>query len=96
MEMENNVESVENTVESTAVDVEKQAKFQTESKERMAKICMQIGYLEKIASKRSVDYTRENVERMFAYLEKQLADCKAVFLRRFETEEDEKNFDFEF
>ena len=63
-----------------SVDSEKQAKFMKESKERMIKICTQITYLEKIASKRSVDYTPENIEKMFAYLENSLANCKETFM----------------
>ncbi|MBR1700596.1 MAG: hypothetical protein IJ716_01440 [Lachnospiraceae bacterium] len=78
------------------VDPEKLARFKEESKERMAKICQQIGFLEKIANKRSVDYTKENVEKMFSYLEKQLADCKAVYLERFEESNKGKDFNFDF
>ena len=48
--------------ESASVNTEKQTKFMEESKERMSKICTQIAYLEKIAGKRSVDYTKENVD----------------------------------
>lgn len=79
-----------------SVDSEKQAKFMTESKERMIKICTQITYLEKIASKRSVDYTPENIEKMFAYLENSLANCKETFMERFKETEDAKKFDFDF
>lgn len=78
------------------VDTEKQAKFMEESKERMGRICAQISYLERIASRRSVDYTQENVEKMFAYLEEQLANCKKVFMARFQEEEKPSAFDFEF
>lgn len=76
-------------------NIEKQEKFFEESKERMSKICMQIAQLEKIAAKRSVDYTPENVEKMFAYLESQLADCKKAFMARFEDGEKDKAFDFD-
>lgn len=78
------------------VDPEKQAKFMKESKERMGRICAQISYLEMIASKRSVDYTQDNVEKMFAYLEEQLAGCKKAFMARFQEEEKPSAFDFEF
>lgn len=78
------------------VDPEKLARFKEESKDRMAKICQQIGFLEKIAGKRTVDYTKENVEKMFSYLEKQLADCKAAYMERFEESSKEKDFNFDF
>jgi len=77
------------------VDPEKQAKFREESKDRMNKIHQQIGYLEKIASKRTVDYTPEDVEKMFAYLENRLTSCKKAFMARFE-EESFSDFDFDF
>ncbi len=75
---------------------EKLARFQEESKDRMSKICQQISYLEKIAGKRSVDYTAENVDKMFAYLEKKLEECKATFMAKFEEEKPLNNFDFDF
>ena len=78
------------------VDPEKLARFKEESKDRMAKICQQIGFLEKIAGKRTVDYTKDNVEKMFTYLEKQLADCKAAYMERFEESSKEKDFNFDF
>lgn len=82
--------------ETESIDAEKFARFREESKDRMYKICQQIGYLEKIAGKRTVDYSKEYVEKMFAYLEKQLDDCKATFMARFEETEKTKKFDFEF
>ena len=79
--------------ETESIDAEKSARFQEESKDWMYKICQQIGYLEKIAGKRSVDYSQKDVEKMFAYLEKQLNDCKGTFMKRFE---ESKKFDFDF
>ncbi|MCM1233922.1 MAG: hypothetical protein NC489_27770 [Ruminococcus flavefaciens] len=81
------------TQETESIDAEKSARFQEESKDRMYKICQQIGYLEKIAGKHSVDYSQKDVEKMFAYLEKQLNDCKGTFMKRFE---ESKKFDFDF
>lgn len=82
--------------ESASVNTEKQTKFMEESKERMSKICTQIAYLEKIAGKRSVDYTKENVEKMFSYLESRLSRCKETFMERFENPNDDNRFDFDF
>jgi len=90
-------ESANGVITKTAeVDAEKQARFKAESKVRMEKICQQISSLKKIAGKRSVDYTKENVDKMFSYLEKQLADCKAVYMERFKESGKGRNFDFEF
>lgn len=95
--MDENVTENEVAAEPVAeVDAEKLARFKEESKDRMEKICQQIGYLEKIAGKRTVEYTKENVEKMFSYLEKQLADCKAVYMERFEENSKGKDFNFEF
>lgn len=96
--MENTTEIME-TNETTEVSEtkEKHEKFKADSKERMSKIYVQITQLEKISTKRSVYYTPEDVEKMFSYLEKKLADCKAAYMERFNEETDAKNsFDFEF
>lgn len=90
------MENEEIEVMTSVLDEEKSARFQEESKERMAKICQQIAYLEKIAGKRTVDYTQENVDKMFAYLESKLADCKATFMAKFENEKSQNDFDFDF
>ena len=83
--------------EELTVDTEKQERFKKDSKERMEKICQQIANLKKLAGKRSVDYTKENIEKMFSYLEKQLAECKSAYMERFKDSNGKgKNFDFEF
>ena len=74
MDYEENI--VAEGTEEFVVDADKQAKFMESSKERMNKICIQLAYLEKIATKRSVDYTPDNIEKMFAYMEERLASCK--------------------
>lgn len=79
-----------------SVDTEKQNAFFKESKERMSYICKQISLLKKIANKRSVDFTADNVEKMFSYLENQLAECKGAFTARLEQKEDTSTFDFDF
>ena len=52
MDYEENI--VAEGTEEFVVDADKQAKFMESSKERMNKICIQLAYLEKIATKRSV------------------------------------------
>lgn len=60
MDYEENI--VAEGTEEFVVDADKQAKFMESSKERMNKICIQLAYLEKIATKRSVDYTPDNID----------------------------------
>ena len=95
MEDEKVIESSE-AEESTSeiTDQEKIDRFKEETKDRMAKICQQIDFLEKIAGKRTVSYTKENVDKMFSYLEGRLASCKETYMERFE--ESKKDFDFDF
>lgn len=88
----NAVQEAEESLEVT--DQEKIERFKEESKDRMAKICQQIDFLEKIAGKRTVSYSKENVEKMFSYLEERLASCKETYMERFE--EGKKDFDFDF
>lgn len=97
-EMRNENEEVMNTSNECeeTIDSEKFERFQEESKDRMNKICQQIHFLEKIAGKRTVDYSKANVEKMFAYLEKELAECKDTFMARFEETNTKKDFDFDF
>lgn len=90
-------ESMEVTADTGKVDAEKHERFKIESKERMGKLCSQIALLEKIATKRSVEYTQPDVEKMFAYMEKRFADCKSTFMAHFDHEEEARNnFDFDF
>lgn len=89
-------EIINENVVAECIDTEKQEKFMEESKERMSKICSQISLLEKIAGKRSVDYTEENVEKMFSYLEGQLATCKDKFMEHFSEQNTTNKFDFDF
>lgn len=93
---ENVMENEETEVKTSVLDEEKASRFQEESKDRMSKICQQIAYLEKIAGKRTIDYTQENVDKMFTYLESKLADCKATFMAKFENEKPQNDFDFDF
>ena len=94
--VEENTNGMSVQEETVEVDTEKAARFQEESKDRMSKICQQIAFLEKIATKRTVDYTQANVDKMFAYLESKLADCKATFMAKFENEKPQNDFDFDF
>ena len=94
MDYEENI--VAEGTEEFVVDADKQAKFMESSKERMNKICIQLAYLEKIVTKRSVDYTPDNIEKMFAYMEERLASCKKAFMARFEEPEKTSVFDFDF
>lgn len=73
-EMENNVENTEDKkIES------KSEKFKRISSERIAKIEKAIENLENLANKSSYDYTDEQVDKMFSYLEEKLAQTKGAF-----------------
>ena len=67
-------------------------KFKEETVSRMQMIHKQFTYLTKIASKRSVDYTQEDVEKMFAFLENEVASSKKEFLRKFNDDQNHFNF----
>lgn len=75
-------------------DAEGSERFKEDLKDRMSKICQQIEYLERLAGKRTANYSKEDADKMFAYLEKRLDNCKEVFYERFEDKK--KDFDFEF
>ena len=92
MDSEEIMDQEENTSDDS--EQEKVERFKEETKDRMAKICQQIDFLEKIAGKRTVSYSKENVEKMFSYLEGRLASCKETYMERFE--DGKKNFDFDF
>ena len=87
--MDTNISELED-IELTTNE-EKNAKFKEEAGKRMELICKQVDTLKKIASKKSVDYSKEDVEKMFAYLQKDLDACKAEFDKKFEGA---KSFDF--
>ena len=73
-EMENNIENTEDKkIES------KSEKFKRISSERIAKIEKAIENLENLANKSSYDYTDEQVDKMFSYLEEKLAQTKGAF-----------------
>ena len=74
---------------------EKRERFMEESKERMIYYCGEKTLWKKIANKRTVEYTPENIEKMFSYLEAQLSECKDAFMAKFK-EEEKKSFDFNF
>lgn len=80
------------------IDSEKHELFHTKAKSRMASIDKQFTMLEQElagSNKRSTDYTREDVEKIYAYFEERIARSRETFLERF-NESKNNSFDFEF
>lgn len=86
-----NIDEVEE-VSEREIDEDLREKFKEETVSRMQMIHKQFTYLTKIASKRSVDYTQEDVEKMFAFLENEVASSKKEFLRKFNDDQNHFNF----
>lgn len=90
------LEDTESTVEESS-SPSKKARFQEEAMKRMFSVCQQLHLLAKIANKRNVEYTPEYIDKMFAYLEKEMAECKDEFMKRLNgSAGNKKQFDFEF
>lgn len=92
-EMENNnideaveVENVSPDYE-VVVDTEKHEKFYLETAGRIKSISSQINLLKKIAAKRGVDFTDEDINKMFTFLEDELGECKGEFVARLHPQE---------
>lgn len=67
-------------------------KFQRDVCLQMEKIYMQITRLQKLSHRKGADYTKEEVEKIFTYLEGCLAKCKDVYIQKITPEK----FDFKF
>lgn len=87
-ELEKDLEMEEVEDESTDVGAEtKEEKFKRLSAQRIQKAAKYIQALGNLANKSSYDYTKEDVEKVFNYLQKQLDDTKAKFDKTTEEEE---------
>ena len=81
--------------ETQEVDSKKFDNFQEQTSMRMKLLCGQIARLGDIAEKSSVDYSQENVEKMFDYLTERLNSCKKLYMQKFDKKKNEE-FDFKF
>lgn len=57
----------------------KEEKFKRLSAQRVQKAAKYISALGNLANKSSYDYTEQDIEKVFGYLQKQLDDAKAKF-----------------
>lgn len=88
----------------TADDEEKEeataeaiSKFRELTAARMSAIGQQLFQMKKIPGKRGIDYSREDVEKIFTYLRGEIDKCEGEFIKKFDEKKADKfNFDFKF
>ena len=51
--------------------------------------------MKKIPEKRGIDYSREDVEKIFSYLRDEIDECEKEYLKKFDEKKADK-FDFDF
>lgn len=73
------------------------SKFRELTAARMSAIGQQLFQMKKIPGKRGIDYSREDVEKIFTYLRGEIDKCEGEFIKKFEEKKADKfNFDFKF
>lgn len=88
----------------TAEDEEKEeataeavSKFRELTAARMSAIGQQLFNMKKIPGKRGIDYSREDVDKIFAYLRGEIDKCESEFIKKFDEKKADKfNFNFKF
>jgi bifunctional pyridoxal-dependent enzyme with beta-cystathionase and maltose regulon repressor activities len=83
-----NEELEDNLNEENASEETKNEKFKRLSAQRIQKAAKYISALGNLANKSSYDYTEEDIDKVFTYLQKQLDDAKAKFDKSNEKEEE--------
>ena len=71
------------------------SKFRELTSNRMKMIGQQLFQMKKIPEKRGIDYSREDVEKIFAYLRNEIDKCESEFIKKFDEKKADK-FDFDF
>jgi hypothetical protein len=79
MEKDLELETVDEEIAETEGSESKAAKFKRLSAPRIQKAAKAIDLLGNLANTSSYEYTPEDIEKMFSYLQKQLDDVKAKF-----------------
>lgn len=73
------------------------SKFRELTAARMSAIGQQLFNMKKIPGKRGIDYSREDVDKIFAYLRGEIDKCESEFIKKFdEKKADKYKFDFKF
>ena len=81
----------------TLIPAEAISKFRELTAARMSAIGQQLFQMKKIPGKRGIDYSREDVEKIFAYLRGEIDKCESEFIKKFDEKKADKfNFDFKF
>ena len=70
-------------------------KFRELTSNRMKMIGQQLFQMKKIPEKRGIDYSREDVEKIFTYLRNEIDKCESEFIKKFDEKKADK-FDFDF
>lgn len=71
------------------------SKFRELTSNRMKMIGQQLFQMKKIPEKRGIDYSREDVEKIFTYLRNEIDKCESDFIKKFDEKKADK-FDFDF
>ena len=71
------------------------SKFRELTSNRMKMIGQQLFQMKKIPEKRGIDYSREDVEKIFTYLRNEIDKCESEFIKKFDEKKAGK-FDFDF
>ena len=60
------------------------SKFRQQTASRMKVIAQQLFFMKKIPEKRGIDYSREDVEKIFSYLRDEIDECEKEYLKKFD------------
>ena len=94
VEMEETAGEVTDSTEETPT-AETVSKFRELTSNRMKMIGQQLFQMKKIPEKRGIDYSREDVEKIFTYLRNEIDKCESEFIKKFDEKKADK-FDFDF
>lgn len=94
VEMEERAGEVTDSTEETPT-AETVSKFRKLTSNRMKIIGQQLFQMKKIPEKRGIDYSREDVEKIFTYLRNEIDKCESEFIKKFDEKKADK-FDFDF
>ena len=82
-ETEETAEEVTDSTEETPT-AETVSKFRELTSNRMKMIGQQLFQMKKIPEKRGIDYSREDVEKIFTYLRNEIDKCESEFIKKFD------------
>ena len=94
VEIEGTEETAGEVTEETPT-AETVSKFRELTSNRMKMIGQQLFQMKKIPEKRGIDYSREDVEKIFTYLRNEIDKCESEFIKKFDEKKADK-FDFDF